>query len=80
MLDETESSTALKPKISLEMLLRDGIILGKKYFKRYQDAFFFFFSIQEDCLDFQRISCGNSDNHGDFSTFSCTALSLYFRI
>lgn len=41
MLDETESSTALKPKISLEMLLRDRIILRKKYFKRYQDAFFF---------------------------------------
>lgn len=41
MLDETESSTALKPKISLEVLLRDRIILGKKYFKRYQDPFFF---------------------------------------
>lgn len=51
MLDETESPTALKPKISLEMLLRDKIILGKKYFKHYQDAFF---PTQEDGLDFQR--------------------------
>lgn len=41
MLEETESSTALKTKISLEMLLRDRIILEKKYFKHYQDAFFF---------------------------------------
>lgn len=53
MLDETESSTALKPKISLEMLLRDGIILGKKYFKRYQDAFFFFFPYKKIVLIFR---------------------------
>lgn len=73
MLDETESSTALKPKISLEMLLRDIELYWEKNISSINRMLSF--SSQEDGLDFQRfrntgISCANSDNHGDSSTFS----------
>lgn len=42
MLDETESSTALKPKISLEMLLRDiELYWEKKIFQALTGCFLF---------------------------------------